>query len=520
MSTDRPLSHDEMQDVLAKTKQSAIPQRTAAGEESMHVAPGHEAVAKEQGWNNFNPDYFREHGGQTMSEDTARNTPTSAKGEDNKSWIPQRLVTSTKAAEPGAGERPLVDMKSFESTPKLFEKNMDVTRSYPNVTEAQSKLPAKDLSEALINHAKENILSLHDNMPPETRARAQQWYDGANKLVKGWAQKYGISESSASAALAALSPQKDWYQNVSLAQRVLDINKGKGEAFYNGHKFDDKMADAFANRPSLNKPEYQGLRDMMQGKSLGDIEKMKELTPEAKLTAKALWTRMYDEAHNDPSHKLIMPEGGFGDNVKTSKGANAKVGWGSLGEIAKAIGAIESDGSAKTISPMMGSMHKVRNFFNNILSPNSKHGDVTIDTHAVAAALMRPLSGSSTEVAHNFGSSAGKGMPAAGGSAISGIQGTYPLYAEAYRRAAAERGILPRQMQSIAWEAVRGLFPDTSKSAANSAKFSGIWDKYRKGEINQQEARRQVYEQAGGIRPPTWEGASRSDEGGKGSGNP
>jgi hypothetical protein len=74
-------------------------------------------------------------------------------------------------------------------------------------------------------------------------------------------------------------------------------------------------------------------------------------------------------------------------------------------------------------------------------------------------------------------------------------------------------------MQSITWEAIRGLFPDTSKTAANSAKFSDIWNKYRKGEINQQEARRQVYEQAGGIRPPTWEGSTRSDEGGKGSGD-
>jgi hypothetical protein len=516
MSTDRPLSSDEVQSVLAKTKQSAIPQRADNGETSMHVAPGHEQVAKEQGWDKFNPDYFREHDGSAMSDASKKN---GAESEDHPDWIPQRLVTSKKAEAGAADARPLVDMKSFEATPKLFEKNMDVTRSYPNVTEEQSKLPPHELAEALINHAKENLLSLHDNVPPETRARSQQWYDGANKLAKTWSKKYGISDSAAAGALAALSPQKDWYQNVSLAQRVLDINKGKGPEFYANHKFDDKMTAAMAARPSLNKPEYQGLRDMMQGKSLGDIDKMKELSPEAKLTAKALWTRMYDEAHNDPSHNLIHPEGDFGGPVKTGKGANAKVGWGSLGEIAKAIGAIESDGSAKTLSPMMGSMHKVRNFFNNILSPNSKHGDVTIDTHAIAAALMRPLSGSSAEVAHNFGSSAGKGMPAAGGSAISGIQGLYPLYAEAYRRAAAERGILPRQMQSITWEAIRGLFPDTSKTAANSAKFSDIWNKYRKGEINQQEARRQVYEQAGGIRPPTWEGSTRSDEGGKGSGD-
>lgn len=68
MSTDRPLSHEEMRSVLAQTKQSAIPQRADNGDESMHVAPGHEQTAKEQGWDSFNPDYFREHSGQTATD--------------------------------------------------------------------------------------------------------------------------------------------------------------------------------------------------------------------------------------------------------------------------------------------------------------------------------------------------------------------------------------------------------------------------------------------------------------------
>src|SRR5208337_252658 len=118
------------------------------------------------------------------------------------------------------------------------------------------------------------------------------------------------------------------------------------------------------------------------------------------------------------------------------------------------------------------------------------------------------------EVAHNFSSSPGKGMKGAGGSAITGIQGTYPLYAEAYRRAAAARGLLPRQMQSIVWEAVRGLFPDVSKTAANAKAVTAIWKDYSDGKITQQQARSKIYEQAGGIRPPPWEGSTGSDEGG------
>jgi hypothetical protein len=60
-STNRPLSEPEMQSVLTKTKQSAIPQRTDAGVESMHVAPGHEEIAKKEGWDKFDPNQFRGH---------------------------------------------------------------------------------------------------------------------------------------------------------------------------------------------------------------------------------------------------------------------------------------------------------------------------------------------------------------------------------------------------------------------------------------------------------------------------
>jgi len=37
----------------------------------MHVAPGHEQVAKEQGWDQFNRQYFREHDGRTAAETEA-----------------------------------------------------------------------------------------------------------------------------------------------------------------------------------------------------------------------------------------------------------------------------------------------------------------------------------------------------------------------------------------------------------------------------------------------------------------
>jgi len=80
------------------------------------------------------------------------------------------------------------------------------------------------------------------------------------------------------------------------------------------------------------------------------------------------------------------------------------------------------------------------------------------------------------------------------------------LYAEAYRQAAKERGVLPREMQSITWEAVRGLFPAGYKGQASNVQYvDNIWSRYKSGELSLEEARDAVIEHAGGINPPEWE---------------
>lgn len=429
-------------------------------------------------------------------------------GEDHPQRIPTRLVTSKKGVSKQTDN---VDMKSFRSTPELYQKNVDLVRNYPNVRKDTAANKGHDAVAAeFIKHAKDNLLDLHDRVPPEIRKRSKLWYDGARKITNDWSKRYNLPDHSVAGALAALSPQKDWYQNVSLARRVLDRMRGDPEEYKN-NKFSPEMEATWKNRPSLDKPEYHGIVDMLRGKSLHDLDQM-NMSDAERATAKAMWIRMHDETHNSPAHPIITPEGGVGDFVRTDKGEHAKVGWGSLGEIAKAVRSIESADKPEEISKLMGERHKVRNFYNNILSPNSKHGDVTIDTHAVAAALMRPLSGNSLEVSHNFANWPGKNLPTAGGSALTGVQGLYPLYAEAYRQAAKDRGIKPREMQSITWEAIRGLFPDTFKTKANNALVDDVWDQYRRGRITQPQARDKIHELAGGIRHPTWfAGADEAD---------
>jgi hypothetical protein len=110
--TDRPLSAPEMQQVLAKTKQSAIPQRTPTGDE-MHVAPGHEQTAKEQGWDKFNSDYFRNHNGTTATE-SAGEKPLEGAPEGDRPNGKARAAAEAYKKSAGIDTPPLQDYRYID----------------------------------------------------------------------------------------------------------------------------------------------------------------------------------------------------------------------------------------------------------------------------------------------------------------------------------------------------------------------------------------------------------------------
>src|SRR6202030_4284965 len=81
--------------------------------------------------------------------------------------------------------------------------------------------------------------------------------------------------------------------------------------------------------------------------------------------------------------------------------------------------------------------------------------------------------------------------------AKTGLKGTYAVHAEAYRQAAEELGLQPRQLQSIVWEQVRKNFPSEFKAQeAHKVAIDNIWGKYKNGDITQKEAQTQVREYA------------------------
>lgn len=403
--------------------------------------------------------------------------------------VSTRLPTAGKRTEDPLTSRLLIDLQATKQDPAAFAHNMGLIRQYPNFA-SKARNPDKQ-AEDFITEVKNNLLYLHDQVPEATRQRSKLWYDGARNITDRFSADYGVPDQAVSGVLAVLSPQKDWFMNVSLGQRVLDIATKQQSTRW------DSSMDVIA-KTIFGDPKYAEMVNAIRGKTLAEIKEP---------GLKAMWLRTYDQAKNPREHQIVSPEGDFvGIRMNQDGKTPTQTGWGSLNEIGKAI-AILDDPRVNTISLNLGDAHKVRNFYSNIYAPNDPAGPVTIDTHAVAAGLLRPLSGNSREVKHNFGTNV-TGEVGPSNSKITGVRGTYGIYAEAYRRAAEERGILPREMQSITWEAVRGLYPDTFKSQAkNVDQIDGIWLQYRQGKMSLEEARNEVFRIAGGIRPPEWEGA-------------
>ncbi|MBK8772532.1 MAG: hypothetical protein IPM06_19200 [Rhizobiales bacterium] len=392
-----------------------------------------------------------------------------------------RRPTTKRAPEDHLGGVPLtVDYTKIE--PEKNAQNMALAAKYPGLR-FKARDPAKRVEE-FIQHATDNLLWLHDQIPADIRNRSKLWYDGARTITERWATKYNKTDAQIAAVLAVYSPQRDWFMNVSLAERTLDIVKNQQNTPWSPEM--SKVSTTI-----LSKEQFALLRAQIEGKTLSQLTDRFE---------QAAWLRVYDEAHNNRGHRLVTPEGGLGEFVRNGKDVDAKTGWPGFATIIKALYVIE-DGSAATIDAALGAEHKVRSFYNNIFHPNSDQGFVTIDTHAVAAALLRPLSGDTLEVWHNFGRSG------AAQSAATGMSGTYPYYQEAYRRAAEARGLLPREMQSIAWEAVRELYTMGFKhDKAKLTALDKIWSEYGKGKRSIDDVRDQVLKLAGGIERPAWIG--------------
>ena len=369
---------------------------------------------------------------------------------------------------------------------------------------------ADEIYDIFVKQVSDNLVFIHDLYGDEFREISTLWYDGANQIAQGLAEKHNVSLEQVSGILASLSPQKDWYQNVRLAELVLeqyDTNPVFTQEALDTQKEINERAVKAALKKNKGRLTEKGKKNKANAeKLLVELEgligkRLKDVEPKYQPYV----LRTTQEITGQKDYQIVSPDGERVGVAKKNDGTNAKVAWGSYTEIGKAV-AIYLNGSPENISTQLGTAHKIRNFYDNIVDPMSEEGEVTMDTHAVAAATLLPLSGNSIEVAQNFGTKKASSSNAAG------VSGVYYAYADAYADAAKRTGLLPRQMQSVTWEAVRGLFTDSFKnSKKNVNDVRNIFSNYAQGKITIDEARKQAVDRAGGIQDPSWAGSLLSD---------
>ena len=403
-----------------------------------------------------------------------------------------RVPTAVKATEDPLANILTTGYKSWSQDPEMMGKNVGAMLEYPNFRDLQKqvksgKLSIPDAAEQIIGRIQENLQWLHDAMPAEFRDRARLWYDGAHTIARKWAKDYGATPEQVAATMAVTSPGTDWFVNAERGRRMLEFWQDRGSK-----KWDSRMEATWRDKVSKALPEdlRDGVYSRIGGKSFSDLSKDPK--------AAAVWFRLYDEAVNPREYPTLTPEGKAGDLARIGSGDPRQFSWSDFGQIRKGLSILE-DGSKENIHAQLGREHKVRNFYNNIINPNSPRGHTTIDTHAVAAGLLRPLAQMSTEVGHNFG---GTGSSS---SSVSGESGTYGLHKEAYRRVAEANGLLPREMQSITWEAIRSMFsPEFKRSRANVEYINSLWKDVSDGKMTADAARRRALQYGGGFDQPAW----------------
>jgi DNA polymerase III epsilon subunit-like protein len=375
----------------------------------------------------------------------------------------------------------------------------------------------------IIDQGAENLLQLMNSVTPEQRAQYAMWYDSANVFANDLADRYGVATETASAVIAALSPTQDWNQNIALAEHVIKLTTDKdfriSEDFAERLHAERiaKYEGIVSPKPNGNRAkiadkqlELEKLKASLS--SASDVAKAEKKIEETEKRIKALQDE-YDRALaseapslSDFKGKGVMlarftdvdeslrpliiqrhakwygaeymgqtidrnkgsglysyrmtpnrTDGVIGYDLSTSEPNLARVQ--SISQYGSALRIISADNngtpSMEAIDKGIGKGSKVRSFYNNIMYPgDKKYMDYTSDTHAFGAATLIPVTASHDILDMMFDP-----------YTKAGVSKAYPLFramgvlaADRWRDRTGEE-LLPRQVQSITWEAIRNLVP-------------------------------------------------------------
>ena len=190
-----------------------------------------------------------------------KKTKTPAVPIGDRKIVSTRFPTAVKADEDPVQDLLIVDLETLMRDPDQFKHNVKLTEQYPNI---KLKGTPAQRGEQFIEHVKDNLIFLHDQVPEATRMRSKLWYDGANKITNDFSKKFEKPPEVVAGVFAVLSPQKDWFMNVSLGERVLEVMTTKQDAPWTPEM------QATAQR-IYGKPQYKPILDELSGKQLSEF---------------------------------------------------------------------------------------------------------------------------------------------------------------------------------------------------------------------------------------------------------
>lgn len=411
------------------------------------------------------------------------------------SRVSGRVPTGRGAVESSSQDL-LADIPSMAQTPEYFQKVADSFD--PILPVALRNAPAADKIEAAKSFIANNQEELIRRSPDELIERAPSWYYGGRRIIDRFSDRWGIPEESVGGMFARLSPSTEWNQNVEMARRI-------GDTLHEDPLVDMAIRDAIANSGSALAKDAPRL-DPFIGSRLSDI-------PDREAAAIAAFG--HDRMTRPRSYNELSPEGNELELALTGKGEPQKLGTQSLYNMGGAVGAYRAGGNVPEISDILGQVHKIRNFYNDLIAPwkgyrrgevpatKEFYPDYTNDTHNIAGGLMLPVGSSHPMTSMGLGT----GGP---GSDVTGMRGQYGVFADAGREVARRIGQPdPSAAQSMSWEAIRRMMSPAWKRQATKAphekgfkEMDAIWNRYREGDWSEDRARAEIFDYLNRVSPP------------------
>ena len=209
--------------------------------------------------------------------------------------------------------------EAMKANPDLGKRTIQAIKAYGFVPK---KTPSHKVLEVFKQNIVNNLLFLYKRVPESIRQRSKLWYDGANKIATEMADNFDVSMQQVAGIMAAMSPQKDWFQNVSMAERALDILTNLGNSSWDESML--KYANSYV-KESTDRKEREKRQDA--------FEKIKAVAAKGTklkdmgVKEAAAFIRAYDEAYHSRNYRIVTPEGGFGDLVRNLDGKPATMMW-------------------------------------------------------------------------------------------------------------------------------------------------------------------------------------------------